>query len=972
MKKEQSILKKNILVSVFMTIIILGLYFGYESMSKYTLLNLNIENGIADLSNIESELFSLDGKWRFSGNFSDETAFEDYVEVPGNIKKYNQEMNSGIYELTLKNLKEGYYALKITRVLTSYKLYIDDELVYEQGTSEELKEGKLNTRIIEFQAKNQNTNIKIEHYNYGYYKGGILDSIILGKSNAVHSIYHQRVFKDIFLAGVIGIMAIYHILRYIYRKKEIENLYFGIFAILAFFENLFEGELLFSQYAQNISYYTEERLQTMTILAMLYVFTLYVQKILKLDQRNTNRGIRVVVAVLILFNWITPFTNYYILWRIAELVIVVFIVYIYVLLIRAIIQKDYSAGLIMFGFSWIGFTGVYDLLIDLNVIQPPYLLSIGFVLFLISQMITIFMKYSMAFEEIEDLSESLKNKNLELLSVNEDMEIKIKARTEELEASESRYRHFVDATFEGLIIVDEAEIIDVNEELCRMSGYLREELIGRNILMFFPEKYHSMLIKNIHTFGEQKYIMNLVTKTGREYPIEVLSRAFDYYGKIVKVGAVRDISERILNEKRLEKIRESLKQAQKIAKLGSFEFDIKTNKIYMSDGLRHLLDIGEEELENDDRNIIQIMINRFLPKNEQQIALGNFRRLLEEKCDDSSVFRTKPIYGKARWFRIESRYMKDDLDQHEKIMGVIIDITEQKEREFEIKHNLNFLQVLIDTIPHPIFYKNREGEYIGCNQAFASFFDLTKEEIIGSNVYDLISNEFGKLYKSKDDIILERGGKQVYEGELEDRYGEIHNVIFSKAAYYDLLGQVEGIVGVIVDISDYKKIQEQLKKASITDHLTGLYNRVKFNEVLNDEVKRMRREISNISLIMFDIDRFKQVNDNFGHPVGDEVLIKLANLVKNYVRETDIVARWGGEEFMILVKATDLDGASKLAQKLREEIEKEEFSIVGHITCSFGVAEYRGKGDEKTLLTRVDEALYRAKNNGRNRVELEL
>lgn len=964
-------LKKNIFVSIMMTIFILFFYFGYESMSENTITNLEIDEGIASIKSENEDLFKLDGRWRFYWQQEDGQIMKDYVLVPESIKEYDDEIDSGTYELDIKNLETGYYAIKITRLLSAYKLYVNDELIHEQGIEHKAYGGKLSSEIMEFYTDREITNIKIEHFNYGYYKGGILEPIVIGKTNKVYSFYHKQVFLDIFLAGVIGIMAIYHLLRYIYRKNEAENLYFGVFAVLAFFENIFEGQLLFSKFAKNIPYIIEEKLQTMIIIWMMYVFILYVQKILKINQNRSNKIINIVMILLIAFNWLTPYTSYYILWRLVEFSIIIFIVYVYVLLISALKKGDYSVVLILFGFSLLGFTGIYDLLVDLNIIKPPYLLSIGFVLFLVSQMITIFMKYSMAFDEIENLSKLLRINNVTLKMMNEEMEIKIEERTRELENSESRYRHLVDATFEGLIIVDGTKIIDVNEELCRMSEYSREELIGNDLLMFFPKEYHENIMKNTSIFYEQKYTMNIVTKSGLEYPVEILSRAFDYYGKKVKVGAIRDIRERVINEKRLEKIRKSLKKAQKIAKLGSFEFDIETNELYMSEGLKEL--IGAKKFihsDHKDEDIIKEMILRVLDENEQKIAIESFRKILAERKDDSRVFRTKEIRGKQRWFSIETRYIKDDIDEKDKLMGVIVDITDQKEREFEIKHNLNFLQVLMDTIPHPIFYKNAAGEYIGCNQAFASFFDLTKEEIIGSNVYDLISNEFGKMYKSKDEIILKRGGKQIYEGELEDRYGEVHNVIFSKAAYYDLLGKVEGVVGVIVDISDYKKIQEQLKKASITDHLTGLYNRIKFNEVLKEEVKRLKREKSNLSLVMFDIDYFKLVNDNFGHPVGDKVLKLLAELVSNYVRETDIVARWGGEEFMILLKATEIEGASNLAKKLRETIENEKFPEVGNITCSFGVAEYKGAGDEEALLTRVDEALYLAKNNGRNRVEI--
>jgi diguanylate cyclase (GGDEF)-like protein len=119
---------------------------------------------------------------------------------------------------------------------------------------------------------------------------------------------------------------------------------------------------------------------------------------------------------------------------------------------------------------------------------------------------------------------------------------------------------------------------------------------------------------------------------------------------------------------------------------------------------------------------------------------------------------------------------------------------------------------------------------------------------------------------------------------------------------------------------------------------------------------------------MFDIDHFKQVNDNYGHAVGDETLIKLAEIVNKEIRDTDLFARWGGEEFMILCPHTDLDHSVKLAERIRVSIEEQKFKAVGHISCSFGVTEFKNSEDADDLTKRVDDALYQAKENGRNQV----
>lgn len=121
--------------------------------------------------------------------------------------------------------------------------------------------------------------------------------------------------------------------------------------------------------------------------------------------------------------------------------------------------------------------------------------------------------------------------------------------------------------------------------------------------------------------------------------------------------------------------------------------------------------------------------------------------------------------------------------------------------------------------------------------------------------------------------------------------------------------------------------------------------------------------------MIIDVDYFKKVNDTFGHQVGDTTLIEVANILKTNTRETDIVGRWGGEEFVIICPNTNLDGIKILASNIREKIEKHQFPVIGNKTASFGATIYQENDNLENLIARADSALYNAKNNGRNRVE---
>lgn len=206
----------------------------------------------------------------------------------------------------------------------------------------------------------------------------------------------------------------------------------------------------------------------------------------------------------------------------------------------------------------------------------------------------------------------------------------------------------------------------------------------------------------------------------------------------------------------------------------------------------------------------------------------------------------------------------------------------------------------------------------------------------------------------------------------------------------DVDGDILEYIAVRHDITELEDAKEQLKninrlmknkvdelhlmttsleqQASI-DKLTGIYNRDKFEEIFSDIMVDVEKNNKNLSLILFDIDHFKVVNDTHGHQTGDSVLKKLADIISNNIKINDIFARWGGEEFVMLLPDTDMEGAYLFAEKLRKLIKSHQFKTIGTISSSFGVGQLHEYEDKITLFEKVDKALYSAKNKGRNRVE---
>ncbi|WP_020677878.1 GGDEF domain-containing response regulator [Geopsychrobacter electrodiphilus] len=201
----------------------------------------------------------------------------------------------------------------------------------------------------------------------------------------------------------------------------------------------------------------------------------------------------------------------------------------------------------------------------------------------------------------------------------------------------------------------------------------------------------------------------------------------------------------------------------------------------------------------------------------------------------------------------------------------------------------------------------------------------------------------------------------------------IQEVAIGDATYelrVSFVSEVNLIRIYVTEISQRKRDEREIHLYATTDALTGITNRREFNAILERKVAGVKRYGTPLALAMFDLDHFKLVNDNFGHDVGDDVLRTVSGLVQQNLRATDILARWGGEEFMVLMPHTAGPGAENTAEKLRLAIAEHHFDKVDRLTASFGVTNFEVSDDLASLLKRVDDALYQAKKQGRNRVEI--
>jgi len=194
--------------------------------------------------------------------------------------------------------------------------------------------------------------------------------------------------------------------------------------------------------------------------------------------------------------------------------------------------------------------------------------------------------------------------------------------------------------------------------------------------------------------------------------------------------------------------------------------------------------------------------------------------------------------------------------------------------------------------------------------------------------------------------------------------------VFSRSFYLMILSLLLVMIIINIFIINIIKLKNVAEKKAITDKLTGLFNRSIIDTLVQVEIERAKRNNKPISILLFDIDHFKKINDTYGHDKGDYTLKTIAEIAKRILRKSDYIIRWGGEEFLVILPETDLDGAIKVAEKIRSNVENYNFKDIGKVTVSIGVTMLKIGEPLDNAIKRADEALYAAKNKGRNRVEV--
>lgn len=359
------------------------------------------------------------------------------------------------------------------------------------------------------------------------------------------------------------------------------------------------------------------------------------------------------------------------------------------------------------------------------------------------------------------------------------------------------------------------------------------------------------------------------------------------------------------------------------------------------------------------------IIDRIIPDNKEKVRvfltdIFSGKGINEDEKKEPHILECRYIKnnGKIIWISISANAVRNNQEEITEIVGTIRDIDHLKRIEIENNRQNSLIVSIIDSISDLIFYKDVNGRYMGCNEAFAKFCGRQKSQILGKTDYELFNLTEADMFRKMDIKMVEEKTKRQNEELVTYPDGSKRMLDTLKTPYWSSDGIVEGIIGVSRDITERKRKDEEIQYIAFHDYLTGLYNRRFYEEELHRlDVPRNLP----MTIVMGDVNGLKLVNDSFGHEIGDILLQKVAQILKQHFRKDDIIARFGGDEFVILLPKTTASDTEKILERIHESLGKESINGVG-LSVSFG---RQTKIDESEAIEQItkgaEDKMYRNK-----------
>jgi len=545
---------------------------------------------------------------------------------------------------------------------------------------------------------------------------------------------------------------------------------------------------------------------------------------------------------------------------------------------------------------------------------------------------------------------------------------------DELRESRQQFRGLVETLYDWVWEVDsQGHYTYISPQIKNILGYEPQEILGKTPYdLMSPEEakrvseIFGVLIKERKPIAALENIN--IHKDGRLVVLETNGLPFYDAGGNFKGyrGTDRDITRRKLVEEEIKQSEEKLKEAQRIAQLGNWELDLTKNTLLWSDGIYELFEINPMKFGAS----YEAFLNAIHPDDRVMVDHA-YTESLKSRTTYEISHRLLMKDGRVKWVNEICRTEYDKRGNPLKSFGIVQDITKRKQAEEALKETSEYLNNLIEYANAPIIVWDTEFRITRFNRAFEQITGMSAKDVIGKHIELLFPEETKK--QSLEHIRKTVSGEKWETVEIPIRHvdGTIRTLLWNSANIYSTDGKT--LVSTIAqgqDITERKRTEEKIEHMATHDGLTDLPSLRLAKDRLAMAMGLARRKKTAVAVMFVDLDGFKTVNDTYGHDVGDEVLREVAKRFCSCVRETDTVARVGGDEFLLI--ATELhspDNAARIAEKVLH-LMSQPFSLnekQAAISASIGIALYQDSDEDiDGLIKMADEAMYRIKNSGKN------
>lgn len=531
-----------------------------------------------------------------------------------------------------------------------------------------------------------------------------------------------------------------------------------------------------------------------------------------------------------------------------------------------------------------------------------------------------------------------------------------------------RFKQLVEETGEGIVVADaETRMVRyANPAACRMLGYSPTQIRNLRVDALHRVEDVERMLAEFRTVlrnpGRRLEDAPFLRADGSLFLADINASIMNLAGRPCVVGFLSDNTERRRVQAALRHSQALLNEAQVVAGLGNWDLDLETGQALWSDEEYRLLGYEPGTLTASKENFLRAVH----PDDRDRVMAEMARAMRQEENHHYRVqFRVLQASGE-RIVEDQAHVAFAPDGRPLRMFGTTLDITERHlALHAAMQRNLE-MEAIFKALPDLYFRVGPDGTLLDYRANGLHELYAPPEKFLGRRIQDVLPPEPTRLFLERQGELQRTGEMQTYEFPLQLSNG----LRIFEARLTPLAAQSQDLVAVVRDVTERKRAEEEIRYRANFDQLTGLPNRELLVERLTQAIRQARRDSRRLALLFVDLDHFKQVNDTLGHTLGDRLLQQAAERLKNCVRESDTVARQGGDEFVVLLQGIDqprdaAQVAGKIISQLRDPFLLDDH--VAHIGASIGITHFPEDGEDVLSLFRnADLAMYRAKDGGRN------